>query len=151
VIDCGEASELITAYVDGELQQDDEERLCDHLDQCPECREKLDFERDAKEIVKLQHAPRPSPTKVRKRIVDGVMRASEAPGQARPGSPGHARLKPLMVSLMFILALLCGVALLLRSANPRAEAPTAPKASRAAGAGGLRYEAAPTEIIPKPF
>ena len=77
MIDCTKASELITAYVDGELCDTEVEALCAPLDACPECREKLDFERDAKEIVKLQHAPAESPEKVRSRIVEAIEDMSE--------------------------------------------------------------------------
>lgn len=77
MIDCLKASELITAYVDGELCDTEVEALYAHLDACPDCRKKLDFEREAKEIVKLQHTPAESPKKVRRRIVEAIEDMSE--------------------------------------------------------------------------
>jgi len=149
VIDCEEASELITAYVDGELHQDDAELLCDHLDQCPACREKLDFEREAKEIVKLHHMPKPGPERVRKRIVDDITNASANPGQVYLTSRGNVPLKLLIVPLILLLAVLWGVALLLRAAYPHGKPAAAGGPGIADAAPG--DELAPEEITPKPF
>ncbi len=111
MIDCDQVSELISGYVDGELDEDDAALVAEHLDLCPECREMLDYERDAKEIVKSRHVQNESSAEVRRVIIDGIAYSSGPPLGIRNWPTVVALLKPLMIPLMLILALLLGVVL----------------------------------------
>lgn len=111
MIDCDQVSELISAYVDGELDEDEAALVAEHLAHCPHCPEMLDYERDAKEIVKRRHVQNESPAEVRRVIIDGIAHSSDAPLGIRTWPPVVALLKPLMIPLMLILAVLLGVVL----------------------------------------
>ncbi|NQT21495.1 MAG: zf-HC2 domain-containing protein [Planctomycetes bacterium] len=148
MIDCNQASELISAYVDDELDDDEEALLAEHLYLCPDCREMLDYERDAKEIVRRRHVQVRSPANVRSAIVDGIARASDRPFDCRARPPVVALLKPLLMPLVMILALLMGVLLAAMAVRDRlrpAEAVGTPQHREA------RTESAPPEAAPEPY
>lgn len=107
MIDCREASNLITGSVDGELGEEDERLLADHLDGCARCRERLAFERDVLRLLRGRRVLVPLPERVRRRIVDAVTHSSEPP-RRHLWPPLAVLLKPLVMSLMSVLmATLC--------------------------------------------
>ena len=86
MITCRAAAELITAYADGELANDELAALDAHLAQCPECRQCLCCERAMKSLIHRQHCPAPAPDHLAEKIKDAVARATRRPGAvSRPG------------------------------------------------------------------
>ena len=146
-MDCREASELITAYVDDELGGADSDFLFAHLRECVRCRERLALEREAKRLVGLRHSATSSPEELRNRIADAITRSTDA-----PESGTHARLlfgalsaalaRPLLMPLLIILAAALGLGLVLMVARYRNEV---------IEPSGPRSEAVSTEVAAEPF
>ena len=111
MIDCDQVSELISAYADGELDDDEAALVSEHLASCADCGEMFDYERDAKEIVKRRHVQNESSTEMRRVIIDEITRRSDGPLGFGAWPLVVALLKPLAIPLMLILALLLGVVL----------------------------------------
>lgn len=88
-MNCREAAELITAYVDDELDAEESATLVEHLSECWSCRERLVFEQELCVSLRQNHCPMRCSEHLRKRIADSI---------SREGGPSHAQaLLPLLL------------------------------------------------------
>lgn len=65
---CGEAQELITALVDGELAQPERAQLEAHLHECAGCRAALEAEQNTKQAIRAAGAQLRAPAALREKI-----------------------------------------------------------------------------------
>nr|BCX00291.1 MAG: hypothetical protein KatS3mg041_0337 [Bacteroidota bacterium] len=69
---CRQAQELITAFVDGMLQEEERLLLEEHLAGCRNCRLELELERAQKQYLAQRRAPVPVPEELEARIRDAI-------------------------------------------------------------------------------
>ena len=73
-MDCDEFVELVTAYLDGALSPDDEQRVLEHLDLCDGCSTYLDQIRTTIAAVR-KLPPDAAPAPGRDRLLDAFRRS----------------------------------------------------------------------------
>ena len=74
MIRCDEAMDLICLLVDEELTENEEERLKDHLECCPDCRT---FEKTMRRMSMILSDPEPLPPELHRKIMQSVSTESE--------------------------------------------------------------------------
>jgi len=67
-MDCQVVQEVLQFYVDGELDDDDELELEQHLGQCAACRTRADYERRFKAAVRARVPLEPAPAALRRQV-----------------------------------------------------------------------------------
>jgi predicted anti-sigma-YlaC factor YlaD len=74
-LDCDEFVELVTAYLDGALSAEDQQRVLDHLGLCDGCSTYLDQVRVTIEAVGEQTEPEALPDTGRARLLEAFRKA----------------------------------------------------------------------------
>jgi len=89
MITCREAIEQLWAYIDGELENADEQSVARHLEACKGCYPHYDFQNAFHEFVR-RHVARSVPPDLRKRVFLRLLAEDrkEATGGSEAGSPG---------------------------------------------------------------
>lgn len=70
MISCEEALESLFEYLDGELREEDRERVEQHLEICRRCYPRLQFERSFMEALRRVRSGRKAPRELRGRILE---------------------------------------------------------------------------------
>ncbi|MDQ1292304.1 MAG: hypothetical protein QG608_182 [Actinomycetota bacterium] len=75
--DCREVLERIHAYLDGELDQNELQRIHDHLQHCPACLAELDLDRILKALLRRSCRCESAPESLRTRIIIQITEARQ--------------------------------------------------------------------------
>jgi mycothiol system anti-sigma-R factor len=76
MMNCSEMEEIISAYADNELPQDEKEKVQNHLDSCGKCRGMLKFEMAAKSAVRSMQITK-APSRLRQSIMAEISKDAE--------------------------------------------------------------------------
>ena len=79
-ITCREALEQLWAFIDGELAEQDARCVAMHLEACRGCHPQYDYQRAFCEFLR-QHANRPVPASVRRRVFFALLEEDRRQGQ----------------------------------------------------------------------
>ncbi|MCK4225790.1 zf-HC2 domain-containing protein [candidate division WOR-3 bacterium] len=93
-MNCKKVEELLSSYIDGELERDDIIKVESHIKECSECKAKLEHYQSIKEMVKSIEIPSPS-YRVERNII------------------GYARRRNYFLRFIFSTSLLTGLGALL--------------------------------------
>jgi mycothiol system anti-sigma-R factor len=74
--DCSEVLELVYAYLDGEVDSADHDRIVQHLDECGPCLRQYGLEQAVKSLVNRSCACEHAPERLRVQIVTRIRQIS---------------------------------------------------------------------------
>ncbi len=99
-MDCPLKRELITAYVDGELNPVEYDRIREHIASCSKCRFRIEEEARAKEFLRSKLKFTPAPPHLREKIIKGL---NEIDAAQKP-APVHSLFRSRSVTLHYRLS-----------------------------------------------
>jgi anti-sigma-K factor RskA len=104
--------EDLAGYTLGALEPEDSERLERHLEECPECRERLLWLRPAADLLPESVTPMEPPPQLRERLMGEVRDDAARHGQARARGGGVRGWfgRPATVALGAVVVIVAGVA-----------------------------------------
>jgi mycothiol system anti-sigma-R factor len=70
VADCRDTIRELYAYLDEVLDESVRAQITSHLDQCPDCQERVEFEHTLKARIRIRAAEEPLPDTLRQRLLD---------------------------------------------------------------------------------
>lgn len=68
--DCRDTIRELYAYLDEVLDEDLRVQITSHLDDCPDCQERVEFEVTLKSRIRVRAAEEPLPDELRRRLLD---------------------------------------------------------------------------------
>ncbi len=68
--DCGDTIRELYAYLDEVLDEAVRAQITSHLDQCPDCQDRVEFEHTLKARIRIRAAEEPLPDTLRRRLLD---------------------------------------------------------------------------------
>ena len=96
-MNCKQAAELITGYVDCELDSSECDALEAHLLGCPRCRDRVVREREVKELVRRTHVPSCVPEQLMGQILLKCGMRNDECGMKKPFITPHSSLPSVRV------------------------------------------------------
>jgi mycothiol system anti-sigma-R factor len=70
VADCRDTIRELYAYLDEVLDESVRAQITSHLDQCPDCQDRVQFEHTLKARIRIRAAEEPLPDTLRQRLLD---------------------------------------------------------------------------------
>lgn len=67
--DCRDTIRELYTYLDGVLDEDLRVQITSHLDECPDCQERVEFEHTLKARIRVRAAEEPLPDSLRRRLL----------------------------------------------------------------------------------
>lgn len=68
--DCRDTIRELYAYLDEVLDEAVRAQITSHLDQCPDCQDRVQFEHTLKARIRIRAAEEPLPDTLRQRLID---------------------------------------------------------------------------------
>ncbi|MEN9804091.1 MAG: putative zinc-finger [Actinomycetota bacterium] len=68
--DCRDTIRELYAYLDEVLDESVRAQITSHLDQCPDCQDRVQFEHTLKARIRIRAAEEPLPDTLRQRLLD---------------------------------------------------------------------------------
>ncbi len=68
--DCRDTIRELYSYLDELLDEDLRVQITSHLDDCPDCQERVEFEVTLKSRIRVRAAEEPLPDELRRRLLD---------------------------------------------------------------------------------
>lgn len=68
--DCRDTIRELYAYLDEVLDESLRAQITSHLDECPDCQDRVEFEHTLKVRIRLRAAEEPLPDALKKRLLD---------------------------------------------------------------------------------